>query len=336
MTGNIRTNRPARAAIAAVLALTATPLLAQTAAPTAMPSSAPTIAPEVAVPTVAPSAPAPAQTAPDSVEFTPSQPVVQATPPIEERIAAATAAAEAEKATAQATAPRAETRRAAPVRTAQAAPAPRAMAAAPATTAPAPVAPVAAPDPAPMTPQTQDTPAAATPAPSPLASASSRTDQALLWALGGGALLLLGLGGTALMRRRRSDEEVAPVAYESEPTLVPAAPTPMMAAVEPVAAEPVATRPAMAPASQRIGEDATLEAMVAAAPSAENPFRTRAKRMRRAQYLLSQDQATPAATPAPQTMHAEPALAPAADRSQTVYRFGNQPARPGFLKPRTR
>ncbi|WCP13013.1 hypothetical protein sphantq_01428 [Sphingobium sp. AntQ-1] len=98
MTGNIRTNRPARAAIAAVLVLTATPLLAQTAAPPV----APTVAPATPAPvTAAPAPMAAPMTAPAATptpEFTPGQPVVQATPPLEERIAAATAAAEAEQA----------------------------------------------------------------------------------------------------------------------------------------------------------------------------------------------------------------------------------------------
>ena len=50
MTGHIRTIRPARAAIAAVLAFTATPLLAQDIVPPAVtPSAAPSAAPEASV-----------------------------------------------------------------------------------------------------------------------------------------------------------------------------------------------------------------------------------------------------------------------------------------------
>lgn len=165
-------------------------------------------------------------------------------------------------------------------------------------------------------PRTSPAPAAA-----PAEPATARTDQALLWALGGGALLLLGLGGAALVRRRRPNEEEA-VAPAYEPAPVPMAPM----------AAPVAARPAMA--SPRLGEDATLEAMVAEAPSAENPFRTRTKRLRRAQYLIAQREAAPIATAAPQTTHAEPTPVPAADRSQTVYRFGSQRASSGFLRPR--
>jgi hypothetical protein len=166
--------------------------------------------------------------------------------------------------------------------------------------------------------------------------AAARTDQALLWALGGGALLLLGLGGTAIVRRRRrageadDDVRVAPIAtYDPAPVgmatgTAPIAPRPAYASARPVVA------------SQRLSDDATLEAMVAAAPSSENPFLTRAKRLRRAQHLIAQRDIAPVAAPAPQTMHAEPTFAPPVDRSQTVYRFGNQARPSGFLKPRTR
>jgi cell wall-associated NlpC family hydrolase len=142
--------------------------------------------------------------------------------------------------------------------------------------------------------------------------------------MGGGALLLLGLGGTALMRRRRDDEAMV-ADPQIEPAVVPVA----MPATEP-AYQPV--RPAMAPAMPLAASDATLEAMVAALPSTDNPFTTRTKRMRRAKFIL----ASHAPAPAPQTMHAEPVAAPAPDRSQTVYRFGGQVPHPGFLKPRTR
>jgi hypothetical protein len=264
--------------------------------------------------------------------FTPSQPVVQATPPVDERIAAATAAVEAEKAATPAAAPRTVTRTASiraaeqPVRTADATPV------APVTS---PAAAVADPAPAPVTPMAEpatDVAPVATAAP---AEATARTDQALLWALGGGALLLLGLGGTAIVRRRRvgevdDDVRIAPVAtYDPAPVAMatgtaPIAPRPAYASASPVVA------------SQRLSDDATLEAMVAAAPSSENPFLTRAKRLRRAQHLIAQRDIAPVAAPAPQTMHAEPTFAPPVDRSQTVYRFGNQARPSGFLKPRTR
>ena len=174
----------------------------------------------------------------------------------------------------------------------------------------------------------QEPQATPTPAVAPAEPTTARTDQALFWALGGGALLLLGLGGAALVRRRRPDEKDA-IAPTYEPALEPAT---VAVAPMPTMATPVAPRPAMA--SPRLAEDATLEAMVAAAPNAENPFRTRTKRMRRAQYLIAQREAASVTAPAPQTTHAEPTPVAAADRSQTVYRFGSQQASSGFLRPR--
>jgi hypothetical protein len=141
-------------------------------------------------------------------------------------------------------------------------------------------------------------------------------------------LLLLGLGGTALMRRRRDDE-----AMVAEPQMAPAV-VPVATPVAEPAYQPM--RPALAPAMPLTASDTALEAMVAARPSADNPFTTRTKRLRRAKFLMAQQAASHAPTPAPQTMHAEPVAAPALDRSQTVYRFGGQVPHPGFLKPRTR
>ncbi|NML08732.1 hypothetical protein HHL08_00995 [Sphingobium sp. AR-3-1] len=286
---------------------------------------APTVAPEAA-----PAAPMPVTSAPDLIaapaatptpEFAPSQPVVQATPPLEERIAAATAAAEAEQAAVQAAKPRPMLARSVPRTVERTAEPVAARAGAVTPVAPAPVE---------TAPPVQSTPAIA-PAQeaAPAASAAqsvARSDQAMLWALGGGAMLLLGLGGAALMRRRRPDEAVADARVAPVTTFEPA-PVPV------TPARAITPRPALATAQT---ENATLEAMVAAAPSADNPFLTRTKRLRRAQHLIAQREAFSVAAPAPQTMHAEPVPAAAIDRSQTVYRFGNDRAPSGFLKPRTR
>jgi hypothetical protein len=148
----------------------------------------------------------------------------------------------------------------------------------------------------------------------------------LLWALAGGALLLLGIGGAALARRRR------PLAAEADATHDFAAP-PARPGLAERAEPPHRTVSATADADS----PRSLAAMVAAAPDAENPFRTRAKRLRRAKYLIAQREAAAAThRPAPQTTHAEPALVAAVDRSQTVYRFGSSGTPSGYLKPRTR
>lgn len=311
MTDTIRSTRPARAAIAAVLAFSATPLLAQEI---------------VAPPPVMPSATAPVDATPpasDAPLFTPSQPVVQQTPPVDQRIAEASAAVEAER-MAERPAPRAER------------PTQRAQRIAPATAAADRPAPVAAPEPAiapapAAAPRQQATDDVAQPAPAirqpATAAEAARTDDALLWALGGGALLLLGIGGTALMRRRRGDAPAHNV-HEEAPVAMPLTPQ-----IAPPPAAPAPVRPVLARASA----DADLDAMVAAPPSADNPFTTRTKRLRRAKFLLAQREAAAMPHPAPQTIDAEPADVPAReDRSQTVYRFGGEPVRPGTLRPSRR
>ncbi|PSO10669.1 hypothetical protein C7E20_15725 [Sphingobium sp. AEW4] len=292
-------------------------MLAQEIAP-------PPVAPTVTAPAT-PSVPAaaPVAAAPATPTFAPSAPVVQATPSVEERRAAAIAAAEAEAAATPApaprrAAPRSMERAAAPVTPAAMAQsaAQSAPAVAPPTVTPAPAAPIVAP--APMV---------QAPAEPVVAEQPARTDNALLFAMGGVALLLAGLGGAAMMRRRRPADAVA------QPMPVAAA-MPVEAAPEPVRPAPVAPRTAYTPAAPATDEERTIAAMVAAPPSAENPFLTHAKRLRRARFLLAERQAieTP---PAPRAADPVAAPAPAVDRSQTVYRFGNDGVRTGLLKPRT-
>ncbi|WP_150294972.1 hypothetical protein [Sphingobium estronivorans] len=309
MTGNLRIIRPAGTAIAAVLALTSTSLLAQTVTP----------------PPVMPEAAAPQPTAP---VFAPAQPMVQPTPSVDERLNAAIAASEAE-----ATVKPAPSVKAAPVKHVAekkavidrpaspkaVAPAEPAMTTQPARTEPAP-----APAPVPIEAQPPvDT--QATPAPAQTSAARSPAiDPALLWALGGGILILGGFAGTAMMRRRKSEEEIAAIS-----PAVPVEPEPLKPASMPLMAPPIAPRPVAGDIDSR------LEAMVAAPPSPENPFKTYGKRMTRAKFLLAQQEKAQTASAMP-----EPA-APAVNRAspeytQTVYRFGSdRPGRKSLFNPRT-
>ncbi|AEG50245.1 hypothetical protein Sphch_2600 [Sphingobium chlorophenolicum L-1] len=311
MTGNIRSLRPARAAIAAVLAFSSPALLAQTVVPPAEPVVA---APEgVPAPISAPN-------------FAPPQPVVQQTPSVEERLDAALAASEAEKSSSPVAVKRAAPT---PVAKTQAektraeqpigAPTPAPRAATPAPRETAPVAPPPVQTAAPVEPAPVISPASPSPAP------ETGIDPALPWALGGGALLMIGLGGMALLRRRKWQDELWVEEVD-----------------QPVLAEPVAPRadamplmtlpPVSTPASS--DEERTLEAMVAAPPSPENPFRTQAKRRTRAKFLLRQQGQAAAPPLAPATVAAD-SPRPVPTSTQTVYRFGQDRRRENLFKPRT-
>jgi hypothetical protein len=282
---------------------------------------------------------------------------VQSTPSVEERLNAAIAASQAEAESAAPAPVKQSASRSAAQSMSRAAPAPRAA------TDPAPVAAPAteratqAASTAPVTPPVKVAPVSEVAAPvsevaAPVAAQgapaeSASIDPALLWAMGGGALLLVGLGGAALLRsRRKRDQWVdaddrAPV----EPVRAAPAPMPLMTPAPAVMTQSPTPAPVSASTSANTplsAEQATLEAMVAAPPSPENPFRTHAKRVTRAKFLLAQQQAahrTPA-TGAPLAAgqdapaHVEsPRTAPAA--AQTVYRFGTDRRRDSLLKPRT-
>lgn len=328
MRGYIHTVRPAGAAIAAVLALGSTIAGAQ---------EAPAISSPIVVPPPVVTSPAPMTAEPFAA---PAQPMVQQTPSVEERLAAARAASEAESATsAPAIAPR---RTEAPARraqaTAQASVASRTADAPPVSTAqpsaPLAQARVAAPTaPADVSASAPQPMAVATPQDS-AARADNSADPALLWAAGGGILVLAGLGGMAMMRRRKRPlenrvedrEEWVSVAAESRAADLPAAPVAVERSPRPATAHRVVTS----------GAGATLADMVAAPPSADNPFRTQKRRLARARFLLAQQGRQSARlhsgaepSPPPQTIHAEPQM-------QTVYRLGSsQGSRMGY-KPQTR
>ncbi len=305
MTYILSSARPARAAIAAVLAFSATPLFAQDVAPPAMVPTAPAPAVSAPVP-VAPmtSAPAPVMAAP--------APVVQAVPTVEERRAAAIAQSEAEAAPQAAQRPaRTERAQAAPVR--ERAPV-AARAAVPEESTPAPVAatPVAvAPAPVPAPVEAAPAPAVVPPA---APQAADGNGDALGWGLAGGALLLVGIAGTMAMRRRKrvspADEAVVAQTTYVPPVAAPEAAMPLMAA------------PAARPLAQA-APHGSIEQMVAAQPSAANPFLTRRNRLRRAEFLARQSEKRIVPSPV--------AMAPdeREDRSQMVYRFGKD-------QPRTR
>lgn len=282
MTQTLTTLRTASTAIAAVLALSSTHVLAQDAAPVIV------LPDDSAVP----AAPAPVVAAePASV----ATPVVQAVP----TPAAPVAAPEAAPATA-----------AAPARAA-AAPAPRPVAVRTAVApAAAPVEPAFVPAPAPA-PLTAAAPVEAAPAPvavdEPVAVADN--DPSLTGPLlGGAAVLGLGLLGFAAMRRRKSGPTTDRVAVIEKPRVVPAA-DPAMAAVAAVPhrtitpAQPIRSDYAFdrAPAMRASGgsvplprtapqsyeeRTALLRRMVEARPDRANPFTSRKARAHRARLIL--------------------------------------------------
>ncbi|WP_375196297.1 hypothetical protein [Sphingobium sp.] len=176
-------------------------------------------------------------------------------------------------------------------------------------------------------PTAAPTPAQPTPAESQLRS----TDPALLWALGGGALILLGLGGAALMRRGSR------VQYEDIPTEEAAFIAPPERVAPPPA--PVETlQPEPAPlATAASTQERRLEAMVAAPPSRENPFRTYSKRMTRAKFLLARQNARSAPASFQEAAPAAPAppITHPTQPTQTVYRFGSDRGRKNLFNPRT-
>ncbi len=269
--------------------------------------------------------------------MTAPSPVVQPTAPVEERRAAAIAQAETERAEAAppAPSPRAATRRAAATPVATTRNIPSAAEATPAAT------PVTTPPAAPARAATETPAAEPTPAAAPVeAGRSDNADQALTWGLAGGALLLVGLAGALAFRRRRAAREIdvpeegvtlhTPEGIVTVPdsAVMPELRAPAVAAPAPVHAAPASP---LAAADHQHG---SLEAMVAAPPSAANPFLTRRNRMRRAQFLMARQARGAMEAPSPV---GEASSAPSAhlDRSQTVYSFGPSKGRRAGLFPRT-
>lgn len=313
--------RLAGTAIAAVLALTATPVLAQDADPLAPATEEPAAPVESSTP--------PAETSAADQAAATSDPL-------------APDAAEAAPAAAASTAAATSARRTTARNTARTAPRTVAPAAAsePALSPAEEVAPRAATDPALIAP-----PLAAEPEPMPVeqpAQTPALDDDAIPIAAGAGlGLLLLGGAAAGLRRRRRRNA----VAYDSvrEPVNEPAF-------ARPVRSEPVAHRPAPSPAREMAPKPFMAAPPAGAAgmshverakhgPTPENPFLSLKKRLKRAAFFEQRDRAVAAGKARPVDPTAglpdrlvramAPRKAPTANSSHPTIRYGGfsyQPA----------
>lgn len=223
-----------------------------------------------------------------------------------------------------------------------------------------------------MMQQRREQPPASAPAAPASVATQTGTDDSVYWMMGGvGAALILGIGSLAFLRRRdrvveeRDEALVTTTPSWTVPSTVEDEPMPLAPAVAATPAgfsaartkpargtEPLADAPRTpayaayaAPRTPALtGDDrfARLEAMVAEAPSAENPFVTRTKRLRRAAYLLDHDGETQEAASAHPAQIEREEAAPAPVRStehqkQPVFSYGKKPVsfRPNGWKPAT-
>ncbi|CAN5126216.1 hypothetical protein BH10PSE13_BH10PSE13_14670 [soil metagenome] len=348
MIDTLAPHRPGLAAIAAVLALSSTPVLAQLALP-AVPAG-----PVASAPVSTPQAVPPAATALTAPMQAPVQ-TVQNLPPAAPRLPemVATQSRTISTANRQPRAERTVERKVASARQAGAAVEPAAG------TVPIKVAPAAA---APISPIAQAsrsgtgdlTPIASAPvrATTVRPATSGGMDYASWVLLGGGLLLVVGGATFAMTRRpRRRDEAYrasqtgtgSDVVSRAPASLSPLAPTAAIAqSSRPVAVveTPVAHTPAMAAQSMArksyadaaAGDNRTaLEAMIAQTPSEANPFHSRRNRLRRANFLLRTGQAAPNGEFAPARREQ---VASASDR-WTEMSFGGQRAARLSWKPIT-
>ena len=345
-------HRAALTAIAAVLVLGSTPALAQqlpagsdagAQAPVAAAPAVPAAAPEIVIPS-AQSAPAPLVSTTNSVTpITVAPPVAQPAP----TISAAPIIAETPAPTPQAAEANAAPRTTVTPPAARTAPAVSARATAPQaepTAAPAQAATEPMPGIAPselMTMEQGEAPA--TVAPVEQAPAATADDSNMLAILGGtGAVLLLGGAAYALSRRRKIvSQDAVTTSYEPQSARVTDAPVTVAAreGVMPVATTTAPVQPMIRSSETAPMVSGDLEAVAAAAPTADNPFLTRRNRLRRAHFLLHREQGANAAS-----IHeaAKPEVATTnqsqSQRSaQPVYSFGKAPVtyRPAGWKPST-
>lgn len=334
MTKKITLSRPAASAIAAFLVLSTPSAFAQTepvAPPVMTPPVSPTTAPAptVSAPVATPAQPTPVIRVPLDIEPAPA-PVAKAAPrpaakaPARPAVAARTAAPEPVAAAATTTA-------------ADVIPADAAATALPEATI-APVAPVV------------------DAAPTPVAEAAV-ANNSFPWELAGGAAALLIVGGAGLAftrRRRSSDEEVV---YESAPIAAPVVartPEPIAPPIAPaqpayalreeqVIAPPAPqqrTTPAFAAAPS--GSMGRHEAMALAGPTADNPFLTLRKRLKRARFHDRKERTQYGALlESQQQVARQPASAweianrpaPAVAAQQAARRPDQAPLFPGRLRP---
>ncbi len=348
-------DRPALTAIAAALALASTPAFAQEIAPAdAAPAPVTALEPAPASP-VTPQAAAPAL--PPIVATSPQTsmaPVAVATPTLPE-IATQSTPAEPVRRVATRTAP--VERAAAPARPVPVTP--QVAVTTPPTAQPAQSAVLQSPM---LTPSDlramEQRQAEAQVAPAPETAAATQPDNTAYWVIGSGsAALILGFGAFAFLRRRDrtvdAREEVLLTRNRRTAGDEPLAPA--------IAATPAAsewTEPVIVARKQPQTGDARfaeLEAMIAKRPTIANPFLTRAKRLRRANFILTHDGKTPAsfvteparvAAPVEERKAAvatapasrEPAKAPAKKhQKEPVFSFTKKPAsrRSTGLKPAT-
>ncbi len=281
------TLHPARAAIAAVLALGSTPLMAQTIDPVAPPPVIATQAPSSSVPDVTVSAPAAAA------------PVFVAPTPVVQSISAPLAVADE---TASIPVKAAHTRKVAITR---AAPILRTVALPEKAKSPPVTARVIKTPPVVPVPVISSSVEGAT---IPIVTTPENKDGLLQWSLIGGALLLVGGAGAASLIRRRRPAQSNGV-YASTP-LMDAAPIVPTSLTAPVIADRTAS------SIQPMG---SIQEMVASAPSAENPFLTRKNRLRRANFLMQGGQHV-ALQPAAPAITVKTPVQPA--REAPIYDFG--------------
>ncbi|HEX7857104.1 MAG TPA: hypothetical protein VF503_25765 [Sphingobium sp.] len=302
--------RPGLAAIAAVLALSSTPVMAQVALPA---DPAETIAP--AAPAAVPAAPvqvAPVQTV-QTVPATPSLPdiAVPEAAPKASNVATRNRTPERSGRSTRSVAARAtaEPRTASPASTPEHMP-----------VAIGPTAPVSHPI---VTPAESVVPEQAEPAPVAISTSARTTPETDYagWALLGGGLLLVAGGAVFALSRGSRRSPVRDGYGAADEDLFTVTPAPILPTA-PMIARPVMGQPShdrvperdAAPVAATSVElrkvrpvamnhdyaelapsdrSAVLEAMVAEAPSEANPFRSRRNRLRRADFLLRTGQVTP-------------------------------------------